>query len=97
LGPQGGLPLDLKAPHRRAAERRLDRFLQAVEHAQLPAFTAFADGVRLWREQLLAYFDEPTTHGYAEGGINKVKVIKRRAYGPPTFDGFRDRVRLACG
>jgi transposase len=86
-----------KAPDRRAAERRLDRFLQAVEHAQLPAFTAFADGVRLWREELLAYFDEPTTNGYAEGVINKVKVIKRRAYGLPTFDGFRQRVLLACG
>ncbi len=56
-----------------------------------------AQGVRLWREELLAYFDEPTTNGYAEGVINKVKVIKRRAYGLPTFDGFRERVLLACG
>jgi transposase len=52
--------------------------------------------VRLWHEELLAYFDEPTTNGYAEGVINKVKVIKRRAYGLPTFDGFRERVLLAC-
>jgi len=52
--------------------------------------------VRLWRAELLAYFDEPTTNGYAEGVINKVKVIKRRAYGLPTFDGFRHRVLLAC-
>jgi len=29
--------------------------------------------------------------------INKVKVIKRRAYGLPTFKGFRERVLLACG
>jgi transposase len=70
--------------------------LAAVERAQLPAFTAFADGVRLWRAELLAYFDEPTTNGYAEGVINKVKVIKRRAYRLPSFDGFRDRVLLAC-
>jgi transposase len=86
-----------KAPDRRDAERRLDHFLAAVERAQLAAFTAFADGIRLWREELLAYFDEPTTNGYAEGVINKVKVIKRRAYGLPTFNGFRDRVLLACG
>jgi hypothetical protein len=25
--------------------------------------------------ELLAYFDEPTTNGYAEGVINKVKLI----------------------
>ena len=85
-----------RAPDRAEAERRLERFLGAVERAQLPAFTAFADGVRLWRAELLAYFDEPTTNGYAEGVINKVKVIKRRAYGLPTFDGFRQRVLLAC-
>lgn len=85
-----------KAPDRQEAERRLDHFLGAVDRAQLPAFTAFADGVRLWREELLAYFDEPTTNGYAEGVINNVKVIKRRAYGVPTFEGFRARVLLAC-
>jgi transposase len=85
-----------RADDRPEAERRLDRFLQAVERAHLPAFTAFADGVRLWRAELLAHFDEPTTNGYAEGVINKVKVIKRRAYGLPSFDRFRERVLLAC-
>ena len=85
-----------RAPDRHEAERRLDRFLAAAERAQLPAFTAFADGLRLWRAELLAYFDEPTTNGYAEGVINKVKLIKRRAYGLPSFDRFRERVLLAC-
>jgi hypothetical protein len=61
------------------AERRLDRFLGAFDRAGLPAFTAFAKGVRAWRAELLAYFHEPTTNGYAEGVINKVKTIKRRA------------------
>jgi hypothetical protein len=65
--------------------------LAALDGAQLAAFKAFADGVRLWRSELLAYFDEPTTDGYAEGVINKVKVIKRRAHGVPTFEGLRER------
>jgi transposase len=86
-----------RAPDRAEAERRLDHFLGAVGRAQLPAFAAFADGVRQWRAELLAYFDEPTTNGYAEGVINKVKVIKRRAYGLPSFERFRERVLLACG
>jgi transposase len=42
--------------------------------------------------------DAGRRYGYAEGVINKVKVIKRRAYGLPTFDGFRERVLIAsCG
>lgn len=86
-----------RAPDRAEAERRLERFLAAVERAALPPFSAFAAGVRLWRQELLAYFDEPVTNGYAEGVINKVKVIKRRAYGLPTFEGFRRRVLVACG
>jgi transposase len=79
------------------AERRLAEFLTAVEHAQLRPFDSFAKGVVQWHTELLAYFDEPTTNGYAEGVINKVKVIKRRAYGIPTIAGFRKRVVIACG
>ena len=86
-----------RAGDRVEAERRLELFLVAVERAGLPAFDAFAKGIRIWREELLAYFDEPTTNGYAEGVINKVKVIKRRAYGIPTCTAFRHRVLLACG
>jgi transposase len=86
-----------RAADRAEAEMRLDRFLGAVERQVLPAFSSFAEGVRGWREELLAYFEEPITNGYAEGVINKVKVIKRRAYGLPSFAGFRRRVLVACG
>jgi transposase len=86
-----------RSADREQATHRLEQFLTAVDQAGLPAFDAFAKGIRRWREELLAYFDEPTTNGYAEGVINKVKVIKRRAYGIPTFDAFRQRVLLACG
>jgi transposase len=79
------------------AQQRLDTFFVAVDGAGLPAFDAFAKGIRSWQKELLAYFEEPTTNGYAEGVINKVKVIKRRAYGLPTFTGFRKRVVIACG
>jgi transposase len=84
------------AGDRAQAELRLHTFLAAVDRADLPAFDAFAKGIRQWQAELLAYFDEPTTNGYAEGVINKVKVIKRRAYGIPTFDAFRARILLAC-
>ena len=86
-----------RASGRAGAERRLARFLVAVERSGLEPFEVFAKGIVLWREELLAYFDEPTTNGYAEGVINKVKVIKRRAYGLPTFEAFRERVLIACG
>ena len=86
-----------RAGDRADAERRLAALLAAVDRAGLPAFDAFAKGIRLRSQELLAYLDEPTTNGYAEGVINKVKVIKRRAYGIPTLTAFRQRVLLACG
>ena len=86
-----------RASDRADAERRLELFLSAVERAQIPSFLAFANGLRDWQQELLAYFDQPTTNGYAEGVINKIKVIKRRAYGLPSFDSFRTRILIACG
>jgi transposase len=86
-----------RAQDREEAAARLERFLGAVARNAIPAFSSFAAGVGAWREELLAYFEEPTTNGYAEGVINKVKVIKRRAYGLPSFASFRRRVLVACG
>jgi transposase len=85
-----------RASSRAEATERLERFLLACRLAAIPSFDAFAEGVKNWRQELLAYFDEPVTNGYAEGVINKIKVIKRRAYGLPTFEGFRRRVLVAC-
>ena len=95
-------PLLAEAWGLKRAFRKIDRSpdrrtAHTVERAQIPSFTAFADGVEQWRVELLAYSDEPTTHGYAEGVINKIKVIKRRAYGLLTFTGFRKRVVIVRG
>jgi transposase len=81
---------------RRQAEERLERFLTRCRLAAIPSFHAFAKGLLLWREELLAYFDQPVTNGYAEGVTNKIKTVKRRAYGLPSFHGFRRRVLVAC-
>ncbi|HET9163352.1 MAG TPA: ISL3 family transposase [Solirubrobacterales bacterium] len=82
---------------RAQAAERLDRFLAEAARSGLKPFEAYARGMSGWREEILAYVDQPASNGYAEGVINKVKVIKRRAYGLPDFEGFRERVLLACG
>jgi transposase len=85
------------AEDRAQATRRLDRFFTAVARSGHQPFEAYVNGIGPWREEILAYFDQPVSNGYAEGVINKVKVIKRRAYGLPSFEGFRERVLVACG
>jgi transposase len=85
------------AGDRAEATQRLDRFLAAVARSSHQPFEAYVNGIEPWREEILAYFDQPASNGYAEGVINKVKVIKRRAYGLPSFESFRERVLVACG
>jgi transposase len=47
-----------------------------------------------WLEEIIAYFDERITNGVVEGINNKLKLIKRSAYGFRNFDNFRNRVLL---
>jgi transposase len=50
--------------------------------------------IKRWIDEILAYFDNRTTQGVVEGINQKIKLIKRRAYGLTNFDNFRRRVLL---
>lgn len=47
-----------------------------------------------WLDEILAYFDNRTTSGAIEGINNKLKLIKRSAYGFTNFENFRNRCLL---
>jgi transposase len=47
-----------------------------------------------WLTEIVAYFDERTTSGVVEGINNKIKLIKRTAYGFTNFNNFRSRCLL---
>ena len=50
--------------------------------------------IRRWIGEIIAYFDEGTTQGVVEGINNKLKLIKRRAFGFRNFDNFQLRSLL---
>jgi transposase len=50
--------------------------------------------IKRWIDEILAYFDNRTTQGIVEGINQKIKLIKRRAYGLSNFNNFRRRVLL---
>ena len=50
--------------------------------------------IKRWIDEILAYFDRRTTQGTVEGINQKIKLIKRRAYGLKNFGNFRRRVLL---
>ena len=47
-----------------------------------------------WLHEIIAYFDNRTTSGVVEGINNKLKLIKRSAYGFRNFDNFQTRCLL---
>ena len=47
--------------------------------------------IRRWIGAIIAYFDERTTSGVVEGINNKLKLMKRRAYGMRNFTNLKLR------
>ena len=45
-----------------------------------------------WQEEILNAFDSGLSNEYTEGCNNKIKAIKRNAYGMRNFDNFRARI-----
>lgn len=45
-----------------------------------------------WQPYILNSFDCTYTNGYTEGVNNKIKVLKRNAYGVQNFDRFKNRI-----
>jgi len=75
----------------------LDVWLGLAERSGLPEFEKLAATVRRWSPEILNHFTYRMTNGYAEGITNRVKVIKRQAYGFRNFANFQDRILVQCG
>ena len=74
-------------------QKALRHWLEKVKQAKL-----FSDAVKTienWFQPITNYFAQRTTNGPAEGINNKIKLIKRMAYGFRNFENFRLRILAA--
>ncbi len=62
----------------------------------MSGLTKFVTTLRNWWEVILNYFADRLTSGMVEGLNNKLKLIKRLAYGYRNFEHFRLRVLIEC-
>lgn len=58
----------------------------------LPEFQACTKTFINWQNEILNSFEYPFTNGFTEGVNNKIKVIKRNAFGVKNFERFRKRI-----
>jgi len=80
------------------AKARLDVWKNRVRKTELKSLDGFLTTLDNWEEWILNYFSSgKITNGVVEGINNKLKLIKRRAYGYRNKDNFRQRVLVECG
>lgn len=78
------------------ASIHLQEWIAAVEASAVPSLSKFVGTLRHWWEAILNYFPERLNSGFVEGLNNKLKLIKRRAFGFRNFEHFRLRVLSEC-
>jgi transposase len=75
------------------ATQRIQKWL--VISASKGLFPDFRKTLSSWLDNITNYFLQRTTSGIVEGINNKIKLIKRRAFGFRNFEHFRLRVIVA--
>jgi transposase len=74
------------------AKERLRAFHAHALVADLPEFSACLTMLKNWEPYILNAFDCPYSNGFTEGVNNKIKVLKRIAFGYRSFRNFRTRI-----
>lgn len=72
-------------PNKAAARRFLDDWIRQAEASGIRVLKTFARTLAAYRSGILAWYDYPISTGPLEGTNNKIKTLKRTAY------GFRDQ------
>lgn len=82
----------VKAKTYEEARKELDIWIEMAKESNLKelkeAITAFTN----WKEEICNSKLVKYTNGYTEGCNNKIKVLKRNAYGYKNFERFRNRI-----
>lgn len=74
----------------------LHKFVISAQASDLKEFDPCLTMLANWSKYILNAFDFKFTNGFTEGCNNKIKVIKRNAYGYRNFENFRNRIMLSA-
>ena len=84
--------LDLEDPN--AQKKQFIAMTDGMKQCGIHELERCADTYYNWLSGILASFDYPYSNGYTEGMNNKIKVLKRNAYGYRNFRRNRKRILL---
>jgi len=72
------------------------KLLERLKESPHPELQKLSRTLFRWRFEILNYFQSRLTSGIVEGFNNKIKLVKRMAYGYRSFRNFRLRALNAC-
>lgn len=78
------------------AKPLLSKFILIAQNSHIKEYEKLANTLINWSEEILNPFKVLYTSGPTEGTNNKIKVIKRNAYGLRNFNRFRNKILHCC-
>ena len=82
----------LDCEDRDSAKKAMSEWIDSALDCGLPRFKKCTNTMINWLNGILNSFSNPITNGFTEGCNNKIKVLKRNAYGYQNFNRFRNRI-----
>ena len=71
---------------------KLTNWILSVIREDTWEYYGFVKTLLNWKENILNYFDNWVSSGFVEGVNNKIKLIKRKAFGFVNFENFRIKI-----
>lgn len=82
----------IDAQSREEAKKLMADWILSAQNSGIPEYTSCSNTLINWQTGILNSFDVPYSNGFTEGCNNKIKMIKRNAYGYRNFERFRKRI-----
>ena len=80
-------------PNKQKAEAFLGGWIARARSSNVLMLKRFANTLAAHKSGLLAYYDYPISTGPLEGANNKIKTMKRQAYGFRDMDFFKLKIK----
>lgn len=82
----------LKSTSQEQAKKQLSDWIIEAEESEIPEFASSITALKNWFKPIINSTAQPISNGFTEGCNNKIKVLKRNAYGYRSFERFRKRI-----
>lgn len=82
----------LDCSDRKTAQQQMSEWIEWAQDSGLQEYRNCSNTLINWQKGILNTFEYPYSNGFTEGCNNRIKVLKRNAYGYRNFRRFRNRI-----